>query len=248
MLNLLIACSAPEVMPPERQLSPAELGAKGSVSIIENTPQEEASIAPPQANVEDEADKTIRPDNKDPQSEKTNVPPPPPSELEDLTPPYTAWTRDESAIRGPGGAVLFTVRSGTRVEVLQKNNNNLQILCSGCLSPRENHGGWISLFELETPQTSDNGLLALREQWARGEELPDTKGDWDKEDLCRLFDNGYQAEGTLFIFSNSENTLMLIEQDQQWSISELNIKTTQKLNGRGCGIQRSKINNFEPSK
>ena len=123
---------------------------------------------------------------------------------------------------------------------MRKEGDYLQVICSGCTQPKENHGGWVSLFDLETPQSSNETLLRVREKWARSEQLPSKgKETWSKEDLCRLFDHGYEQTEEGIIFRQQENMLLMQKESNEWITKKLQLQAPDQLSGRGCGVQRT---------
>ncbi len=137
---LLSGCWAPEVIPPEKRKSPAELTglaiATASASPIE-TPKTDESIPfiPNEPSV----------------NEHSNDAPQIPSEehIETVTFPFKGVLTNSSVpLLGHGGGVIMNIKTVDRqelfeIEVLEKKDNMYHVICKNCNEQFPFQAGWI---------------------------------------------------------------------------------------------------------
>ena len=199
ILLLLSGCWAPEITPPEQtgapKPSPREL-------------QQQAGNRAPLTIVRHET----------PQISKD-------SPL-DYNPPFTAWTnREKVSLYGPNGGKVMSIKNrGVRVDVLEINDNQVRIICSGCAPPKQNHGGWINRDAVNTEWDVPTGsplekVLQFRKDWSKSVDLPENIKD--KRDLCMLVDNGFTITKGKAIWSIQGGLIEMKLQDETWEKTNL---------------------------
>ena len=173
MIHLFIGCWAPEMAPP----TPAGSTPVGS------TPTASSAVAEQQA-----FNASI------PSNEQREL------DTQARTPPYTAWTIEPSVpIVGPNGNnIIMLPNRGTRVEVLKIVPGYAQVICSGCLPPKQNQAGWISIEQIALEWDLADGdplltMLSYRRDWLRNKDTPAELSD--RSSICMLFNSGYTTRG-----------------------------------------------------
>ena len=241
-----LGCSAPEMAPikptprdpftePRPQTSRAEVPAA-------DRPPTEADIA---------AAITEPPPTESDLSAADNTAPPPtgPIELPAVNladrlppePPYSGWTLSAPlALTGPGGATLTTLlRSGVRVEVVEKKGERINVQCTGCEGEWRDAGAWLaadSVYPAGRPAPNDLALapaLSLRAGWARGENLPEGA---DRGTMCRLIDLGYLTAGEQAIWEQGGGRLVVIQTGDTWEVTEMSAPSQSSWR---CRVTRS---------
>jgi hypothetical protein len=232
LLVAMQGCSAPEVVPPGPTPSPRELrgdppAGNGPIARAPNA-QKKGSVEPtegslkliPLADASGNGGSTPLQDSSEadlaPQDEAMLRPP---------LPPYTGWTtKPSTSLLGPGGREIFSIeRSGTRVEVKKIEGGIAMVVCSGCAPPRQNHGGFLPAETIGVPLTIDpnsplKAALSLRNDWARGQQLPE--GWSSKRDLCMLVDHGFSRAAGRAVWENAGGKVVLVQTDEEWELEE----------------------------
>jgi hypothetical protein len=159
---LTIACWAPEVKAPEPKLSPREIA-----SLEEGTERQSASQAkdiapkpePPPTDTDIEASKETEDtnsveENPEAQEVETEEPEtqevePNPIEPEKKEPPrnypFSTKTKVDIPLLGRGGGQIIIIPAGSSIDVLEKQETGLHIICVDCSPNRPRQAGFIAL-------------------------------------------------------------------------------------------------------
>lgn len=161
------------------------------------------------------------------------------------TPPYTAWTTEAAVpLVGPNGnSILVLPNRGTRVEVLKVVPGYAQVICSGCLPPRQNQAGWIKIEQvaLEWDLAEGDPLLTMleyRRNWLRNKDTP--KELSDRNNICLLFNSGYSLQGDTIVWKEFGGQITFTPQEDTWIFFQAKAPTEAPNTSFRCDIQYPK--------
>ena len=139
---LSVGCWAPEVRPPEKKKSPAELA-----GLAISTASASANIDPSNTSIAETVNENdIEPQTLEPKSEKPTIP----SEMNEAKMSYPfrgILTESSVPLLGHGGGTILEIESnGTsriEIEVLEKRNGLYRVICKNCNQQFPFQAGWI---------------------------------------------------------------------------------------------------------
>ena len=167
MLSILltIACWAPEVKAPEPKLSPRERAAQEEGTEFQPASQDTDSFpkaeSPPtdsdiQASKNTEDTETteavmqnpeLQPTEENPIAEEnaTEKSAGPEKKEPPRNYPYSTKTKEEIPLLGRGGGQIMLIPAGSTIDVLEKKETGLHIICQDCAPNRPRQAGFIAL-------------------------------------------------------------------------------------------------------
>ena len=139
---LSVGCWAPEVRPPEKKKSPAELAGLAISTANASTTIESSNSSVPEAVIED----NIEPQTLETRTEKPTIP----SEMNEteISFPFRGILTEVSVpLLGHGGGTILEIdNNGTsriEIEVLEKRNGLYRVICKNCNVQFPFQAGWI---------------------------------------------------------------------------------------------------------
>ena len=165
---LTIACWAPEVKAPEPKLSPREIASLEEGTVRQSASQELASLPmpePPPTDTDIEASKEtedtnsvdeypeaqdVEPNPIEPETQEVQIEEPETQEVEPekkVPPrnyPFSTKTKVDIPLLGRGGGQIIMIPAGSRIDVLEKQETGLHIICVDCSPNRPRQAGFIA--------------------------------------------------------------------------------------------------------
>lgn len=150
-LLFIIGCWAPDVRPPEPELSPRELEAQEEGKKF----QQAGSLQPkPEDSAQVQNDEPETPQDAQKEEQTDSNPQPKPEKLtkEKKIPeqryPFSTTTIQEVALLGHGGGQIMLIPTGSDIDILEKQDTRYHIICKDCSPNRPRQAGFISLDSL----------------------------------------------------------------------------------------------------
>lgn len=142
-ISSIIACWAPEIQPPEPELSPREKEALENGGEFHQAETSFKQVSPSEAQ-EEIISQAERASSKE-DSARENEQPITQKKEPEVRYPFSTITTREIALSGHGGGQIMLIPIGSNIDILEKQPSRYHIICKNCSPNRPRQAGFIEI-------------------------------------------------------------------------------------------------------